>query len=164
MKSLPKTMKKAPTDAHTYDNGDLRVKLPSEAYEKGKEMFGYYTPTKSGFKLERKFWRGNACSQYNWVKVNNPDFDPKGKPKAKSTKDVKKLAKMGWDNQELQKEIESSNKTPEVKSTILTMDGPVKIDRKLEAAFKEFVQIAMSKTKHIDPDNGNVINIYGRGK
>ena len=158
MKSLPKTMKKAPVDAHVYANGDLRVKLPSEAYEKGKEMFGYYKPTKSGFKLERKFWRGNACSQYNWAKVNNPDFDPKGraKPKAKSksTKDAAKLAKMGWDKHEVKKEIKSANKTPEVKTTILTMDGPVKVDRKLEAAFNEFV----------DPDNGNVISIFGRGK
>ena len=158
MKSLPKTMKKAPADAHTYDNGDLRVKLPSEAYEKGKEMFGYYTPTKTGFKLERKFWRGNACSQYNWAKVNDPDFDPKGKSKA--AKDAAKLAKMGWDKHEVKAELKSANKTPEIKTTILTMDGPVKVDRKLQAAFEEFV----AGTKHVDPDNDNVISIFGRGK
>ncbi len=63
---------------HTeFDNGDLSIKAIE--YIKGQPQFGYYTPTKKGFKLERTFWRGRIIAQYNWTNINDPDFDPKGK-------------------------------------------------------------------------------------
>jgi hypothetical protein len=55
-----------------FDNGDIMT-INSE-YVQGEPRFGYYRPTKAGFKLEREFYRKKAAHQYNWVK-QQPGFE-----------------------------------------------------------------------------------------
>ena len=61
-----------PANAKVHKNGDVSIK--AETYTKGLPQFAYYKPTPKGFSLERTFWKGKFISQYNWAKVNNPDF------------------------------------------------------------------------------------------
>lgn len=70
--SFKKFIKELPASARKFDNGDVCIK--KDEYVKGEAMFGYYKPTPKGFSLEKTCWKGAHAAQYNWAKVNNPDF------------------------------------------------------------------------------------------
>ena len=100
------TLKNKPEGAREFENGDICIKRD---YVKGEPSFGYYKPTKAGYKFERDFWKGNHVTKYNWVKCNDPEFKP-GKPKAKP--------KQPTESEFIQQLNEDLKNTPEVLAKI----------------------------------------------
>lgn len=86
LSGFTRTIKTAPKDARTFDNGDICV---SREHQKGRPMYAYYGKSENGYEFERTFWKGRATSGYNHCKLKpnfvkpTPPTKTKPAPKAK---------------------------------------------------------------------------------